>query len=439
MKEKLLRENIPLICILIGVVLVSASIGPYENLDTGLEYGSTLEVVTRGMPYSIEYEGLINQPPLGFYVPALILKAIGSSYNTAVAIVTLFGLGCTIMVYAIGKELYDKLTGIFAAAIFAMTPWQIVLSRSFLIDIQCLLFSLLTVLVGIHAIRKDSFKMFMTSATLFALALLTKLYAVFALIPLAIFYFYFRQKNLNRKLVLTAYAVPALLLFFLWYQIIAGEGFFSVLGHNDFWSFNPPEQNPSFWFVTVFLLSSLGLLFLPTTALSTVVGFFGRKKFPKHFSSDLICIITIVAVGNVNTVLGYGLNLYSPYISPIKYDYQFLPFFSLLAASLVSKYRSIHNSKKQNRALRYVTIAGLILLIGSLVFNMLFIHMFSMTNYVVFSIKIRQDFGYSFFNSAQNLGYNALVYIQLFGFALVIAALVLASINKFGWFHKTTH
>ena len=67
-----------------------------------------------------------------------------------------------------------------------------------------------------------------------------------------------------------------------------------------------------------------------------------------------------------------------------------------------------------------------------MVFNMVFIHLFSMTNYVVFSVEINRDLGYSFFNSAPNGEYGPLVYLQIFGFAFVIAGLVLACLNKFG-------
>ena len=120
----------------------------------------------------------MNQPPLGFYIEALFFKIFGSSINTDVTLITLFGLGSTVLVYKIGKELYGKPTGLFAAALFALTPWELVLSRSFLIDAQCLFLSLLCLFIGIIAIRKGSFKLFM-SGVIFAAAFLTKFFAVY--------------------------------------------------------------------------------------------------------------------------------------------------------------------------------------------------------------------------------------------------------------------
>ena len=149
-----LSEYSPLVCILIGVVLVSVSFGPFQNPDTQLEYEAASGVIRWGMPYQTTFGNMINQPPLGFYLSALVFKGVGLSYNTGVAIVTMFGLGCTVLLYEIGKVLYGKPTGLFAAALFALTPWQLFLSRSFLIDVQCLFFSLLFLFVGMRAIRK---------------------------------------------------------------------------------------------------------------------------------------------------------------------------------------------------------------------------------------------------------------------------------------------
>jgi 4-amino-4-deoxy-L-arabinose transferase-like glycosyltransferase len=148
--RKLLSENYPLLGILLGIGLVSISIGPFQNWDTQLEYEAASGVLRWGMPYMTYFGNMINQPPLGFYTEALFFKVFGLSIDMGVALVTLFGLGCTVLVYKIGKVLYGKPTALFAAALFALTPWQITLSRNFLIDVQCLFFSLLCLFVGMR-------------------------------------------------------------------------------------------------------------------------------------------------------------------------------------------------------------------------------------------------------------------------------------------------
>ena len=97
---KRVSEGYPLAGILIGAALVSASIGPLHNVDTQLEFGAALGVVKWGMPF-INYGHVINQPPLAFYLAAVFLRVFSPSYDIGVAIVTIIGLGCTVLVYKI--------------------------------------------------------------------------------------------------------------------------------------------------------------------------------------------------------------------------------------------------------------------------------------------------------------------------------------------------
>lgn len=182
-----LNKHSSLLGVLFGSVLVSISLGPYYNWDSLLEYAAASGVVKWGLPY-ITFGNLINEPPFGYYVDAFFFKTFGLSYETGVGVITLFGLGCVFLVYEIGKILYGERTGLLAAALFVLTPWHVVMSRVFLADVQCLFFSLLYLLVGIWAIRKGSLKILFASGVIFGVALLTKLFALFTLIPLSLIY-----------------------------------------------------------------------------------------------------------------------------------------------------------------------------------------------------------------------------------------------------------
>jgi len=433
----LLSENYPLLGILIGTVLVSASLGPLHNIDTQLEFDAATGVIKWGLPY-ITYKNMINQPPLGFYAEAWFLRVFGLSYNTGVTLITLIGLGCTVLVYQLGKTLYGKPTATLAAALFALTPWQFALSRSFLIDAQCLFFSLLSLLVGIYAIRKDSFILFMLSGTLFATALLTKFFAVFTLIPLTFFYFYHRPSKLRRVPAVVAYFLPTLLFLFMWYVPITGRGLNSIIVIEDFNNFNPVGTVPSPFFIINYLLEGLGALFLIATALSLIVSLAHRRLFAKLLPFDLMCLATILAVGSVNTFLAVGLNLNAPYISPIKYDYQFLPFFSLLAASIVGKCFLLFNSAKSKgklgKLLFSIASVGLVLLAASMLLNMNFVNQNSTGEYWLFRVERNQYVGYSFINSAPIEENSLLMSVQYLGFAFVLSGLVWASRHKLAGF-----
>jgi 4-amino-4-deoxy-L-arabinose transferase-like glycosyltransferase len=435
--RNLLSDNYPLLSILIGIGLVSVSIGPFQNGDTQWEYEAASGVIRWGMPYVGSFGNMINQPPLGFYIEALFFKVFGLSFDVGVALVTLFGLGCIVLVYKIGKVLYGKSKGLLAAALFALTPWEIVLSRTFLIDVQCLFFSLFCLFVGISAIHKNSFKLSMISGTFFAAALLTKLFAVFTLIPLFLFYVYYRPKNLRRTFsLLVAFVLPVLLFAFLWYQVILGKGLFSVFHHADFVKYNFSDVVPSYFFVGNFLFNyGLGWFFMSATVFSLLVCFLRRKIFSKFLVFDLICLITIVSVVSVNTFLGASLNLEAPYFNAVKYDYQSLPFFSLLAATLPSKCLLLFNSAKSKRKLNKlllfsIALVGLFLLAASIFVNIVFVNFFSRWNYLLFRVEMDKNVGYSLFNPTPTDKYGLLMNLQYLGFAFVLSGLVWASRHK---------
>jgi 4-amino-4-deoxy-L-arabinose transferase-like glycosyltransferase len=421
--KTVLRSNLPLLAVLFGFILLSVATGQFSNYDSQLEYTAALGVNEWGLPYH-EFGHFINQPPLGFYIGALFLRCFGSSYAVAVTVPTLFGAGCIFLLYEIGMVLYGKQTGLFAAAIFASTPWHIVLSRSFLIDAQCLFFSLLYLLVGIYATKRDSAKLLLLSGTFFGVAFLTKAFAVFMLVPLAIYYFYAGPRNLWRTFMGALFFVPALIFTYLWYEVISTRGFFAAFTHDDF-NFFITGAAPSPFFVVNYLLGALGVLTLAAGAVSLLLSFVRRKSLGKVFGSDMICLATVAAVLGVNMFLVLGKNLVCPYNNPIKYDYQFLPLFCLLAASLLNKLYSLDLTNlgdKRRKLVFLVTLSGLILIGASMIQNVLVLNDYVTQTGVLFSVE--GEMGYSFEHVALNEVASISWLFQWLGFAIVALSLI---------------
>lgn len=422
---QLLNRKFPLLCILIGTALILATIGPFENGDTEWEFQATSGVLKWGMPYVKDFGNMMDQPPLGFYTAALFLKVFGASVDTGVILVTLFGLGSIIVLYKLGETLYGENTGLLAAALFALTPWYLILSRSFLIDTQCLFLSLLCYFTGILAIRKGSVKLAVGAGTIFAAALLTKLYAVFVLIPLGMFYFFYR-KNLKHTLsFLAGFCLPALAFGFLWYEVISGQGVLSVFNHGDFSNPNYANVVPSYFFVVNFLGDyGLGWFFLAASTMSLGIGVLCRKRFEKT-SLDLIYIATILVVVGVNTFLGATLNLKSPYNNAVKFDYQLLPFFSLSAASLADKCVALFHSAKTKKGVKRwllftVCFTGIFLLCAALLVNMQVAQQLSKADYLIFRVERNVDVGYSLFNFDLAVNSN-MQSVQYLGFIFILS------------------
>ena len=159
--------------------------------------------------------------------------------------------------------------------------------------------------------------------------------------------------------------------------------------------------------------------------------FLQRRLFSKILVFDLICLVTIMLVVSVNTFLGAGLNLSSPCLNAIKYDYQSLPFFSLLAASLASKCLSLFplakSRRRLNKLLFYVAFVGMVLLIASFFGNMYYAHRLSTSDFLLFRVEGNRNIGYSLFNSS-TIGKNSfLIDVQYLGFAFVLSGLLWVS------------
>jgi 4-amino-4-deoxy-L-arabinose transferase-like glycosyltransferase len=425
--KNFLRENYPILTLIVGYLFVALSIGPYYNGDVSWELDAVKGVMKYGLPYTNGFY-LMDQPPLGFYIQALLFKGFGVSINNGTFLVTLFGLGSVILVYLIGKAVYNKTTGFFAALLFAFTPWQIVMSRTMLIDTPCLFFSLLSLFVGVTAVKKGSLKLVIAAGFIFAAAFNTKLYAAYMLIPLLGYFLYYSPKKLKRMaLWVVAFSIPVLVFSYLWYQSITGLGLLSIFGHTDFNVDNPGGFVPTYFFATNFLVSyGLGWFFVDAGVLSLLVYLIQRRLSRNFLVFDVICVAVIVCALSVNTVLGASLDLKAPFLDAFKYDFQTLPFFSLLAASLVSKSLLMFNSAKTklkiSKIMLYaVAVAGVFLVLASIFYNMRFVNLFSSANYLIFRVEPTVNVGYSLFNSAPTSGNTA--YIQLFGFAVALSGL----------------
>jgi hypothetical protein len=238
--------------------------------------------------------------------------------------------------------------------------------------------------------------------------------------------------------------MPAFLGAFLWYQIVRGVSILTIFHHNDLNDVVPASTGvvTSPFFVTNFLRDyGLGLYFIVAIAFSLLLGFSLRKFFSKTVIVDLICLATAAFVLSVNVVLGAVLNLNVPYFSALKYDFQALPFFVLLAASLsaksVSMFRAAKSTVQPKKLLLYLAIlAAVILLVASLISSMYYTNALSTRDYLQYRVEPQVDYGYALLNPSPITAGSPLMAIQYFGFAVVLSGLLFASKHNLKWLFK---
>jgi 4-amino-4-deoxy-L-arabinose transferase-like glycosyltransferase len=376
--KSLLGSHYPIVGVLLGAILIAVSTGTYTNWDAQLEYQAASSVVTQGFPY-VTNGLMINQPPLGFYMDAPVFHVFGLSYLNGVGVATAFGLGCVVLIYALGCVLYGKRTGLVAAALFGIVPWHVFMSRIFLIDNQSLFFSLLFLIVGVLAIRKNSQKLLLAAGGFFAVALMTKLFAVFMLVPLLLMIF-FKRKELGFKLTMRnvlIFLLPIFVLQAVWFGGFANQNFFGVYLSSDI---THPEliANPNPLFLPIILVNSARWLLFAAGFFSLALTILYRKVLAKNLWLDAVCVGTIGAVAGLNLLLVFGLHLTVPYVSVFKYNYLALPFYCLLAASLAKKSGMLMSSvdwKKKIHLVKPVLVGfGAVLLLASLFESIVFLN-----------------------------------------------------------------
>ncbi|HLN88926.1 MAG TPA: glycosyltransferase family 39 protein, partial [Candidatus Binatia bacterium] len=367
-------EHYQLIGVLVASAIVLTSMGTYTNWDAQTEFQAASSVVTRGFPY-VTTGLMIDQPPFAFYMTAPVLQAFGLTYTNSVAFVSALGLGCIALIYAFGTMLYGKRTGLVAAALLGLVPWQVFMARTYLIDVQYMFLSLLFLLVGVLAVKRNSQKLLATSGVLFALAFLTKLFAIFLLVPLILIVL-LKGKESGFKLSLKKILIflsPSFIFQAVWFGGFANQHFFGVYVASDL-THPVLIADPSLAFLPRILVESAGW-FLPAAAVfALVLAVTLRQLFARTFWVDVVCVLTIAAVVGVDLVLVLGKHLLVPYVSAFKYDYVALPFVCLLAASLADKGRLLMASLGKRWVKLFLVGVGLFLLFATLAESIAFLN-----------------------------------------------------------------
>jgi len=116
-----------------------------------------------------------DKPPLYIWLTALTFKAFGWNEFATRIWSSLFGIGGVVVVYFLGKSIFDKKTGFFSALILATSLQYIIQSRLALLDVPLSFFISLSILffyLGYKTYEKRWY--YLLSFIFMALATLTK-------------------------------------------------------------------------------------------------------------------------------------------------------------------------------------------------------------------------------------------------------------------------
>ncbi len=341
---------------------------------------------------------------------------------------TAFGLGSVALVYALGTLLYGRKTGLVASALFGLVPWHVYMSRIFLIDNQCLFLSLLFLVFGVLAVKRNSDRLLLGAGIFFALAFLTKLFAVFSLVPLLLFVFLNRKegafKVTKRKLLL--FLVPSIVLQAIWYGGLANQNFNAVYFSSDL--SHPVYVDAPAAYLPTILVNSTGIFLFAASFFAVAFAVAYRRKLAGHLRTDLLCVATVAVISGLNLLLVLGFRLTVPYVSVFKYTYLALPFLCLIAASIADKGASLLGSVEWKNKIQWIKPAlitvGLVLVFASLLESVQFLNRW--VDYAWFGVDTVTYYPFNLFS--KTVFSDILVPLQYFGLALVVCSMFLPTI-----------
>ena len=144
----------------------------------------------------------VEHPFGGFLLPAILFKIFGYSEFVARFQSAFSSLLAVIIVYLLGKELFNRVVGFSSALAFISSIWFVYRARSGNLDAILTLFFLLTLFLAIKATKEKRF--FLAFSLSFAFLLTIKAYQPFFIIPSLIILFF----NKHLKYKITDYFLP---------------------------------------------------------------------------------------------------------------------------------------------------------------------------------------------------------------------------------------
>jgi len=185
------------------------------------------------LPKIVYDKPLFHHPPLFTYGLILFRKLFGVRYQVLFPV---FASVITLLViFAIGKELYDEAVGLIAAFIFSICPIVLHASTKIWIDAVLTLFCTLSVYLSILAVKKEKAFWYILAGISFGLAILSKISALAIIAPIV----YLFIKNFNAK------RLSNVLYFIIFSMLIAGPWlyvFYKTFGTFFPWWIKPSEE-----------------------------------------------------------------------------------------------------------------------------------------------------------------------------------------------------
>src|SRR3989344_7129093 len=129
------------------------------SFDEAWYAGIAKNILIKGNPFTLEWNGtaFTDHPPLGFWLMAISFAAFGINEFSARFVQASLGLSTLIIVYFLGKELFNKTIGFISGIALASSPWFLFRARSGNLDAILTFFFILSLYLSVSSSRNKKY------------------------------------------------------------------------------------------------------------------------------------------------------------------------------------------------------------------------------------------------------------------------------------------
>ncbi|MCD6519786.1 MAG: glycosyltransferase family 39 protein [Anaerolineae bacterium] len=154
-----------------------------------LDEATSLMLARMDIPTLVHWTALDIHPPL-YYILLHFWVSLGESEAVLRGLSVLAGVLNVLVIYALGRELFDRRTGLFAAALLALAPLHVWYSQETRMYAWVTLWSSLSVLLALKVWQKGHWGTWLAYVLATAAGLYTHYYAIFAILVENLFFLY---------------------------------------------------------------------------------------------------------------------------------------------------------------------------------------------------------------------------------------------------------
>ena len=177
---------------------------PYWHWDEGVNMNISHNLSEgRLLWFSLRYV-FVPHPPLFFVVTGILLRILGNELIVLRGLSVFYSIITTIFIYLIGKELFNKKTGLLASFLFAIYPCAIYWNRMGFANNQLMLLSVLTLYSFLQYLKhKRSFWFCLTSLSI-SLCMITEFTGILYLISILLLFWLYERKQVLKAIIFSA-------------------------------------------------------------------------------------------------------------------------------------------------------------------------------------------------------------------------------------------